>query len=68
VTGKSDPAVRIEVTWPDGTVGTFIRQPAGRGRRQRWTQTIAGLTVTDYGPADVMRVMATATGTEEIAP
>lgn len=54
-------ARKIEITWPDGTTGTFHRQG-----ENEWVQVIGGLTVTGYDPPQVMRVLATATGTEEI--
>jgi hypothetical protein len=56
-------AAEITVRWPDGTVGVFRPNRDGT-----WTQSIEGLRVVNYAPADVMRVLATATGTREVAP
>lgn len=57
-------AVKIAITYDDGLIGTFTRQHDGT-----WTQTGlgAGLAITGYEPKDVMRVLANATETEEIA-
>ena len=55
-------AMRITVEWGDGDVGRFERQPDGS-----WVQHIAGLAVTDYDGPNVLRVLATAVGTKEIA-
>ena len=63
-------AKRITIEWEDGLVGVFTKQPDGS-----WMQTGLGTPGTGFGavrvggydPANVMRVLATATGTREIA-
>jgi hypothetical protein len=55
-------AAKITIEWADGDVGVFERQPD-----DSWHQSIAGVRVTGYDAPNVMRVLATATGTREVA-
>jgi len=55
-------ATEIQVTYADGTVGTFKLQGDGS-----WTQMIAGFAIAGYDLPNVMRVLANAVGTREIA-
>jgi len=54
--------MRITISYDDGTVGEFTRQPDGS-----WHQVLDGLRITDYDPPNVMRVLANAVGTSEVA-
>jgi len=56
------PTTTIAITYPDGVAGTFARQRGGS-----WHQVIDGLRVTGYDGPNVMRVLANAVGTKEIA-
>lgn len=58
-------AARITIEYADGTVGRFTRYPDGN-----WQQRIDGVpvTVTGYDGPNVLRVLANAIGTREIAP
>ena len=67
ITGQSDssskiPAIRIKITYVDGVEAHFEKMEDGS-----WRQAFAGLIATGYDAPNVLRVLANALGTREIA-